>query len=443
MNVSVFGAGYVGLVQAAVLADVGHEVLCIDIDKAKVLELERGIVSIFEPGLEEIISRNLKNQRLRFTTSRVKGAKFGDIQFIAVGTPPEEDGSADLRHVMNVARNIAKYIEKPVIVVNKSTVPVGTALKVKNQIDRILLERGITFDVHVVANPEFLKEGSAIEDSLNPDRVILGTDEKGAIEALKRLYKPFKWLDDRIFVMDSKSAEFTKYAANGMLATKISFMNELSVLAEELGANIEEVRKGIGADKRIGPHFIAPGCGYGGSCFPKDVQALIQQARKARVEMNLLSAVETVNNNQKNLIFKKVLSHFDGNIKDKVIALWGLSFKPNTNDMREASSRVFMESVWEAGGLIQAHDPVAMKECQRLYGAATGLRLVDQKEGALIGADALVIVTEWQDYQNPDFKFIKTAMKKPVIFDGRNLFEPGAQAMSGIKYYSIGRSAVQ
>ncbi|MET0025198.1 MAG: UDP-glucose/GDP-mannose dehydrogenase family protein [Sedimenticola sp.] len=440
MNVTVFGIGYVGLVQAAVLADVGHHVTCIDVDNTKVENLKKGIIPIYEPGLTPIVEENYKAGRLEFTTNVEQGVAHGDIQFIAVGTPPDEDGSADLQYVLAVAESIATHMDSPKIIVNKSTVPVGTADKVKAKVSEVLQQRGADVGFNMVSNPEFLKEGSAVEDCRRPDRTVIGADNQDAIDTMRELYAPFNRNHDRIITMDIRSAELTKYAANCMLATKISFMNEMANLAENLGADIEAVRQGIGSDSRIGYQFIYPGCGYGGSCFPKDVQALIRTADSIGYEAEILKSVEAVNYRQKEKLFEKILKHFEGDIRGKTFALWGLSFKPNTDDMREAPSRVLMEALWEAGAKVQAYDPEAMKECQRIYGQRDDLSLMGTEEAALKSADALIIVTEWRHFCAPDFKMITESLNEPVIFDGRNLFEPQKMGNKGITYYSIGRN---
>ncbi|WP_377706530.1 UDP-glucose dehydrogenase family protein [Pseudomonas protegens] len=440
MKVTVFGIGYVGLVQGAVLAEVGHDVVCVDIDVEKVERLKQGIIPIYEPGLEQLVKDNHAAGRLNFTTDAAMAVQHGDVQFIAVGTPPDEDGSADLKYVLVVAQTIGRYMEGPQIIVNKSTVPVGTAAQVKARISDVLEARArqdLSFDV--ASNPEFLKEGSAVADCMRPDRIVIGTSSAETEETLRELYAPFNRNHEKIITMDVRSAELTKYAANCMLATKISFMNEMANLAEKLGANIEMVRQGIGSDPRIGYHFIYPGCGYGGSCFPKDVQALIRTARDIGFESTVLQAVETRNEAQKTVLFNKIIRHFGGDLSGKTFAIWGLSFKPNTDDMREAPSRVLIEALWEAGAKVQAYDPEAMKETQRIYGERADLLLCSNKEQALSGADALVVVTEWQNFRVPNFELIKSSLKQPVIFDGRNIFNPSNVAKKGFIYYSIGR----
>ena len=440
MKVTVFGIGYVGLVQGAVLAEVGHDVVCIDIDADKVERLKQGHIPIYEPGLEALVKENYSAGRLNFTTDAAAGVKHGEVQFIAVGTPPDEDGSADLKYVLAVAETIAQHMEKHQIVIDKSTVPVGSADKVSARIAQVLVQRqreDLGFDV--VSNPEFLKEGSAVADCMRPDRIVIGTSSTAAEDVMRELYAPFNRNHEKIIVMDVRSAELTKYAANCMLATKISFMNEMANLAEILGADIEMVRQGIGSDPRIGYQFLYAGVGYGGSCFPKDVQALIRTADSIDFDAKVLKAVETRNNEQKSVLFKKILKHFNGELHGKTFALWGLSFKPNTDDMREAPSRVLMESLWEAGAKVQAYDPEAMEETQRIYGSRDDLSLCGTKESALKGAHALVIVTEWQEFKAPDFELIKQHLKMPLIFDGRNLFEVKRMDKKNITYYSIGR----
>ncbi len=440
MKVTVFGIGYVGLVQAAVLAEVGHDVVCVDVDASKVERLRQGVIPIYEPGLEALVRDNHAAGRLHFTTDAAEGVRHAPLQFIAVGTPPDEDGSADLQYVLAVADSIARHMDEAKVVVDKSTVPVGTADKVRERIAAVLARRGredLAFDV--VSNPEFLKEGSAVADCMRPDRIVIGTASADSEEVMRELYAPFNRNREKIIVMDVRSAELTKYAANCMLATKISFMNEIANLAERLGADIEMVRQGIGSDPRIGYHFIYAGAGYGGSCFPKDVQALIRTADGIDFDARLLKAVEARNEQQKRALFDKIHRHFAGELAGKTFALWGLSFKPNTDDMREAPSRVLMESLWAAGAHVQAYDPEAMHEAQRLYGNRADLTLCGTKEAALKGADALVIVTEWQAFKAPDFDFIRQQLRQPLIFDGRNLFEPRRMAKKGIVYRSIGR----
>ena len=441
MHITVFGTGYVGLVQGAVLADVGHDVLCVDVDAAKVEALKAGQIPIFEPGLEDLVKKNHADGRLRFTTDAAEGVAHGRIQFIAVGTPPDEDGSADMRYVMAVAGTIAELMQEPKVVVDKSTVPVGTADKVRARIAEVLQGRGSALRFDVVSNPEFLKEGAAVADCMRPDRIIIGTSDPESEDLLREVYAPFNRNHDKIIVMDVRSAELTKYAANCMLATKISFMNEMAGLADRLGADVEMVRLGIGSDPRIGYHFIYPGAGYGGSCFPKDVKALIHAARDVGFEPRVLQAVEDRNDAQKQVLFEKIAGHYQGALAGRTFALWGLAFKPNTDDMREAASRVLMEALWAAGARVQAYDPVAMEETQRLYGDRDDLQLCGTKEAALKEADALVVMTEWQVFRAPDFDLIRARLKAPVIFDGRNLYDPDRLDRRGFSYYAIGRGA--
>ncbi|MBW0146506.1 UDP-glucose dehydrogenase family protein [Marinobacter arenosus] len=443
MKITIFGTGYVGLVTGACLADVGHHVLCMDVDKAKIEKLENGQIPIYEPGLESIVAHTVEAGRLAFTTDAEKAVKHGTLQFIAVGTPPDEDGSADLQYVTAVARAIGQYMDDYKVVVDKSTVPVGTADKVRAALRAELDGRNLELDFDVVSNPEFLKEGAAINDFMKPDRIVVGTDSDKAAELLREVYYPFNRSRDRMIFMDVRSAELTKYAANAMLATKISFMNEVANLAERLGADIEAVRQGIGSDPRIGYHFIYPGCGYGGSCFPKDVQALARTARDCDYESRLLNAVESVNYAQKHVLFDKISHYFRGNLNGKVVALWGLAFKPNTDDMREASSRTLMEDLWKVGARVQAFDPEAMEETQRIYGNQAGLTLCGTKEQALKGADVLVICTEWKEFRSPDFDVVASALREPVVFDGRNLYEPEMLERHGLIYYAIGRGRNQ
>lgn len=440
MKVTVFGVGYVGLVQGTVLADAGHDVLCVDVNETRIEDLKNGIIPIYEPGLALLVESNYKGGRLSFTTDAVQGVGHAELQFIAVGTPPDEDGSADLKYVLTVAETIGTQMTAAKIIVNKSTVPVGTADKVKNRINQVLTQRAVEIEFQVVSNPEFLKEGAAISDGTKPDRIVIGTNSDHVKEVMRKLYAPFNRNHDRIIFMDIRSAELTKYAANCMLATKISFMNEMSNIAENLGADIESVRRGIGSDNRIGYSFIYPGCGYGGSCFPKDVQALIRSADDSGYDARILKSVEAVNYNQKEKLFDTINTHFAGQLKGKNIAVWGLSFKPNTDDMREAPSRVLMEALWQAGASVQAYDPEAMNECQRIYGQRADLTLMGTAESALENADALVTVTEWQQFRVPNFDLIKMSLSTPVIFDGRNMYDPKRLALRGITYYSIGRN---
>jgi UDPglucose 6-dehydrogenase len=439
MRVTIFGSGYVGLVTGACLAEAGNRVICVDVDEGKIECLRRGEVPIHEPGLDALLHRNAEAGRIEFTTDAVRGVEHGLFQFIAVGTPPEEDGSADLRHVLSAARTIAGHMGRYSIVVTKSTVPVGTADKVRAQIGATLRERGASVEFDVVSNPEFLKEGAAIADFMKPDRVVVGTDNPRATELLRALYEPFTRNHDRLIVMDIRSAELTKYAANAMLATKISFMNELANLAEKLGADIEKVRIGIGSDPRIGYGFIYPGVGYGGSCFPKDVQALIRSSHEVGHRPSILDAVEAVNARQKAVLFEKIAQHFGGKLAGRTIALWGLAFKPDTDDMREASSRALMERLWGEGARVRAYDPVASSEAGRLYGQREDLVLAHSAYEAVDGADALAIVTEWKEFRSPDFDRLRERLATPVIFDGRNLYDPAVVERFGLAYYAIGR----
>ncbi|MDQ0458005.1 UDP-glucose dehydrogenase family protein [Rhizobium paknamense] len=442
MDITVFGIGYVGLVQAAVLADVGHNVMCVDVDAEKVQRLNQGIIPIYEPGLEDLVKENHAAGLIVFTTDASAAVRHGQIIISAVGTPPGEDGSADLKYVISVAETIAKEMEEHKIIVSKSTVPVGTCDMVRKRVGDILKMRGredLTFDV--VSNPEFLKEGSAVADCMRPDRIIIGTQSEQSEQVMRELYAPFNRNHEKIIVMDIRSAEFTKYAANCMLATKISFINEMASLAEQLGVDIEEVRKGIGSDPRIGYHFIYPGAGYGGSCFPKDVRALIKTAEGVQFDAKMLKAVEERNNQQKFVLFDKAYKYFNGDLKGKRFALWGLAFKPNTDDMREAPARILMESLWREGASVSAYDPEAMQECQAIYGQRNDLMLCGTKEAALRDADALMIVTEWKNFKAPSFDTIRQSLKNPVIFDGRNLYNPKVVARHGLEYYSIGRMA--
>ena len=439
MKLTVVGTGYVGLVTGACLADVGNRVLCIDIDPKKIATLEAGGIPIYEPGLKEIVANNVAAGRLKFSTDLAEGVAYGDIQMIAVGTPPGEDGSADLQYVVAAARNIGSHMNSPKIVMDKSTVPVGTADRVREAIAEELNKRGADIKFSVVSNPEFLKEGAAVEDFMRPDRIIIGTDDPDTIETMRELYAPFQRSHDRLMVMDVRSAELTKYAANAMLATRISFMNELALLAERLGADIESVRKGIGADPRIGYQFLYPGIGYGGSCFPKDVQAMQRTAAAAGMNLKLLDAVERVNYSQKHVLTHKIVKRFGENLAGKTIAVWGLAFKPNTDDMREAPSLVLIDGLTQRGANIVAFDPVAMKEAKHLLAGNDKVRLAESANDALTGADALAIVTEWKTFRSPDFVAMKAALKAPVVFDGRNLYEPASMQELGFDYYPIGR----
>ena len=439
MRVCIFGTGYVGLVTGTCLAEVGHDVLCIDVDAAKVEGLNRGVVPIFEPGLTPMVQANHAAGRLRFSVDAAAGVAHGEVIFIAVGTPPDEDGSADLKYVLAVAASIGMHLDRPAVVVDKSTVPVGTADKVSAKIAVELAARGADIAFEVVSNPEFLKEGAAVEDCLRPDRIVIGTDSLDALDTMKRLYAPFNRNHERIVAMDVRSAELTKYAANAMLATKISFMNEVANLAERMGADIEKVRVGIGSDPRIGYSFIYPGAGYGGSCFPKDVKALVHSAGEYGFEAKLLKSVEAVNKSQKQLLFRKISSAFNGNLAGRTVAVWGLAFKPNTDDMREAPSRDLIEALWAAGAKVRAYDPVAMNEARRIYGDRADLTLASSAEAALDGADVLAIVTEWQEFRSPDFELIRDRLANPMVFDGRNLYDPALVKSFGLRYYGVGR----
>jgi UDPglucose 6-dehydrogenase len=439
MRITIFGSGYVGLVTGTCLADVGNHVLCVDVDEDKIARLQQGEVPIHEPGLASLLQANAAAGRLQFTTDVVQGVEYGEIQCIAVGTPPDEDGSADLQYVLQVADTIGKHMKDYRLIMDKSTVPVGTADKVRATVQAALDKRGVEYEFDVVSNPEFLKEGAAIEDFMKPDRIVVGTDNPRPSQLMRELYAPFNRNRDRLLIMDIRSAELTKYAANSMLATKISFMNEMAHIAEEVGADIENVRLGIGSDPRIGFSFIYPGAGYGGSCFPKDVQALTRTAQQIGLNATILQAVEEVNKEQQQVLFKKISKHFEGNLQGRKFALWGLAFKPNTDDMREAPSRKLMEALWNAGAIVQAYDPEAMSEAQRIYGDRADLMLCDNPETTLNDADALVIITEWKVFRSPDFDFIKSRLKQDVIFDGRNLYEPERMRERGFAYYAIGR----
>ncbi len=442
MKVTIFGSGYVGLVSGACLAEAGNHVICIDVDAARVERLNRGEVPIHEPGLEDLLGRNREAGRLEFSTDEVRGVEHGLFQLIAVGTPPGEDGSADLKHVVEVARTIGKHLTRYAVIVTKSTVPVGTADRVRQQVEATIAARGLSFEFDVVSNPEFLKEGAAIEDFMRPDRVVVGTDNPRTTELIRALYEPFTRNHDRLVVMDIRSAELTKYAANAMLATKISFMNELAGVAERVGADIEKVRIGIGSDPRIGYSFIYPGVGYGGSCFPKDVKALIRSAARAGHHAELLSAVESVNERQKTVLIEKLRAHFGDRLAGSTFALWGLAFKPNTDDMREAPSRVIIDALLQAGASVRAYDPVAMDEARRIYaGHARSKHLVLCKDAydAAQGARALLIATEWNEFRSPDYDRLKAALSEPLIFDGRNLYDPALIERMGLRYFAVGR----
>ncbi len=440
MKITIIGTGYVGLVSGACLADIGNDVLCFDVNADKIRTLESGGIPIYEPGLEGLVKHGAATGRLRFTTDVEKAVAFGTLQFIAVGTPPDEDGSADLRHVVDAARNIGRHMRDYKVVVDKSTVPVGTADRVREAIGEELNRRGVDLPFSVVSNPEFLKEGAAVEDFMKPDRVVIGADDERAIRLMRAVYGPFQRNHERMMVMDVRSAELTKYAANAMLATRISFMNELANLAERLGANIEDVRRGIGSDPRIGYHFLYPGCGYGGSCFPKDVKALQRTAQQQSMDLKILHAVEEVNEAQKERLVQKVTARLGENLDKRRFALWGLAFKPNTDDMREAPSRVVIEQILERGGAVHAYDPVAMKEARHIYKSESRISFADTPMAALDGCDALLIVTEWKEFRSPDFAAIRERLKQPLVFDGRNLYDPEMLADAGIEYFSIGRA---
>lgn len=439
MKITVIGTGYVGLVSGACLADVGNDVLCLDLDADKIRILKEGGIPIFEPGLAAMVKANVDAGRLRFTTDVEEAVAHGLLQFIAVGTPPDEDGSADLQYVVAAARNVGRFMSGYKVVVDKSTVPVGTADKVQAAIGEELAARGASIDYSVVSNPEFLKEGAALEDFMKPDRIVVGTQDPRAIEVMRELYAPFQRNHERLLVMDVRSAELTKYAANAMLATRISFMNELANLSERLGADIELVRKGIGADPRIGFDFLYPGAGYGGSCFPKDVQALIRTAKGAGHELKVLQAVEEANDAQKSVLTQKIAKRLGDDLAGKTIALWGLAFKPNTDDMREAPSRVLIAELLARGARVRAYDPVARHEAQRIFAGETRIVFVDKPMLAVQGADVLAIVTEWKEFRAPDFPAIKALLKTPAIFDGRNLYDPAVPRRAGLEYFAIGR----
>ncbi len=440
MRLTIFGSGYVGLVTGACLADIGHNVVCVDRDADKIKALQRGEVPIYEPGLDEKIAQNAKAGRLSFTTDAQKGVDHGKVIFIAVGTPPDEDGSADISAVLSVAKTIATFMTEPRVVVTKSTVPVGSADQVRDLMEQSLKAQGKALDFDVASNPEFLKEGNAIEDFEKPDRIVVGVNTKETAEVLREIYAPFNRRSNRMVEMDVRSSELTKYAANAMLATKISFMNELSNIADAFGADIEQVRMGIGSDARIGYHFIYPGAGYGGSCFPKDVKALAAMARRKKVPAALVEAVEDVNERQKMVLVDKIDRHYKGDIKGKTFAIWGLAFKPQTDDMREAPARVIMEALWKRGASVRAYDPKAMEECKRIYGDRDGLVLCDHANETLNGADGLIVVTEWKEFQAIDVDEMKTRMREAVIFDGRNIYDPKRKKAQGIAYYGIGRA---
>ena len=443
MRVAIFGTGYVGLVTGTCLADVGHQVVCVDIDQAKVDGLNRGVIPIYEPGLEPMVKANHAASRLAFTTDAASAITHGQVIFIAVGTPPDEDGSADLQYVLAVARTIGTHMALPTVVVNKSTVPVGTADKVRAAIAEVLAARGVEIAFDVVSNPEFLKEGDAVADCMRPDRIVVGASNPDSVALMRRLYAPFNRNHDRVVEMDVRSAELTKYAANAMLATKISFMNEIANIAEKVGADIEQVRQGIGSDPRIGWHFIYPGAGYGGSCFPKDVQALARTAQQHGHEPKLLNAVEAVNEAQKGHLYQLIQRHYDRGedegVRGKTFAVWGLAFKPNTDDMREASSRRLLAQLWEGGASVRAYDPEATEEARRIFGERDDLVFCDNAYDALDGADALVVVTEWKQFRSPDFVRLREVLNDAVVFDGRNLYDPQEIEAAGLAYYGIGR----
>ncbi|MDL2192232.1 UDP-glucose/GDP-mannose dehydrogenase family protein [Cobetia sp. LC6] len=439
MKITIFGSGYVGLVTGTCLADVGHDVVCMDVDAAKIEGLKQGEIPIYEPGLEGMLLRNVEAGRLSFTTDAREAVEHGVLQFIAVGTPPDEDGSADLKYVLSVATTIGEHMNDYKVIIDKSTVPVGTADRVKARVKDVLKDRGASVDFDVCSNPEFLKEGAALDDFTRGARIVVGTDSEAVRERMRECYAPYNRNHEKLMFMDVRAAELTKYAANAMLATKISFMNEISNLAERLGADIEEVRRGIGSDPRIGYHFIYPGCGYGGSCFPKDVQALARTASQIGYDAELLTAVESVNKRQKVTLFDKLSRAFDGDLKGKTIAVWGLAFKPNTDDMRDAPSRTLMEALWAAGATVQAYDPEAMKECRRIYGERDDLVLVADRQQAVKGADTLVVCTEWKEFRTLDGEWLKSQLGFPVVVDGRNLFEPAAMKAAGLMYYAVGR----
>ena len=439
MKVTVIGTGYVGLVTGACLSDMGNHVVCVDLDESKIRTLNEGGIPIHEPGLKDIIAKNVKAGRLEFTTDLKWAVGHGTLQFIGVGTPPDEDGSADLQYVLAAAASIGRHMTDYKVVIDKSTVPVGTADKVRAAVRQAMAERGLDMEFAVVSNPEFLKEGSAVADFARPDRIVIGADDDRAVLLMRALYSPFIRNHDRLLVMDLRSAEFTKYAANAMLATRISFMNELALLAEQVGADIELVRKGIGSDPRIGTHFLYAGTGYGGSCFPKDVKALVRTGRDSGIELGVLQAVEDANERQKLVLVDKVVARFGQDLRGHCFALWGLSFKPNTDDMRDAPSRVIIRALAAYGATMRAYDPVAMDEAKRVLGDVPGLQFVNSQAEALEGADALLIITEWKEFKSPDFDLIRSSLKQPLVFDGRNLYEPELMRALGIEYAGIGR----
>ncbi|MBH9576517.1 UDP-glucose dehydrogenase family protein [Inhella proteolytica] len=441
MRVTIFGAGYVGLVTGACLAQMGNQVVCLDVDTGKVARLQAGDVPIHEPGLDKLIRANAAAKRLSFTTDAAAAVAHGKLIFIGVGTPPEEDGSADLQHVLAAARTIGQHMQDFKVVVDKSTVPVGTADRVRDAIAQSLRERGLALEFAVASNPEFLKEGAAVADFMKPDRIVIGAEDERAILLLRNLYAPFNRNHERVQLMDTRSAELTKYAANAMLATRISFMNEMALLAERVGADIEMVRRGIGSDPRIGTHFLYAGAGYGGSCFPKDVKALIHSGALQGVDLGVLRAVEAANERQKLVLVDKVLARLGADLTGRHLAVWGLAFKPNTDDMREAPARVVVRELLARGATLCAHDPVAMDEARRVFGAQAGLSYAASPEAALEGADALLILTEWATFRSPDFDLFKTALRQALVFDGRNLFDPRLLHLLGIEYHAIGRAA--
>jgi UDPglucose 6-dehydrogenase len=442
MKVTVVGTGYVGLVTGACLAEMGNHVVCLDVDERKIKLLQDGGIPIFEPGLKEVVQRNVAAGRLQFTTDVAQAVGHGTLQFIGVGTPPGEDGSADMQYVLAAAANIGRHMTDYKIVVDKSTVPVGTADRVKAAIQAVLDERGIELEFAVVSNPEFLKEGAAVEDCMRPDRIIVGADDERAILLMRALYTPFMRNHDRLQLMDLRSAEFTKYAANAMLATRISFMNELALLAEQVGADIEMVRRGIGSDPRIGTHFLYAGTGYGGSCFPKDVKALIHIGHENGLRLGVLEAVEAANERQKSVLVDKVVRRFGEDLTGRTFAVWGLAFKPNTDDMREAPSRTVVAGLARRGAAVRAYDPVAAEEAAHVLAGTPGLSLVDSADAAIDGADALLVVTEWKEFRTPDFDRLKQVLKQPCVFDGRNLYDPELMKSLGLEYHGIGRREV-
>ena len=439
MKITIIGSGYVGLVSGACFADLGNDVVCLDVDEKKIAQLRAGGIPIYEPGLQQLVSHNVAAGRLRFTTDIDESVAHGAVQFIAVGTPSDQDGSADMRYVIAAARNIGRSMNEYRVIVNKSTVPVGTSERVRASIAEKLKKRGLDLPFSVVSNPEFLKEGAAVGDFMRPDRIVVGSSDERATQIMRQLYAPILRNHDRILVMDPRSAELTKYAANAMLATRISFMNELANLAEKVGANIESVRQGIGSDQRIGYHFLYAGVGYGGSCFPKDIQALQHTAGEYGVQLTIVDSVEKANRTQKQRLLEKVRGRFGEHLDGRHFAVWGLSFKPNTDDMREAPSRVVINGLLSRGASITAYDPVAMEEGKKVFAEEPGVRFASSTVGALDGADALIIVTEWKEFRSPDFADMKRRLKSPVVFDGRNLYDPAMMRDAGIEYFSVGR----